>query len=183
MTDKKDWRVLLHQIAPTLSAALGGPFAGMAMQVLTQHLLPDTDDIADETQLSAQLNAKTTDWSNWVGQVKAAEQKFALQMRELDLSVEKLDQMDRDSARDRQEKLGDQFPNFLGGIVIFGFFITVGFVLLGGLQHIEGSALTLIGTLIGYVSAKADQVIAFFFGSSSSSREKTRALTRAFQKK
>jgi hypothetical protein len=39
-----------------------------------------------------------------------------------------------------------------------------------------------IGTLIGYVSAKADQVVSYYFGSSSGSKEKTQAMTDAMSK-
>jgi hypothetical protein len=37
----------------------------------------------------------------------------------------------------------------------------------------------IIGTLIGYVSAKADQVVSYYFGSSSGSKDKTAAMSDA----
>ena len=40
---------------------------------------------------------------------------------------------------------------------------------------VDPTVIGLIGTLIGYVSAKADMVIAYYFGSSSGSREQGRA--------
>jgi hypothetical protein len=40
----------------------------------------------------------------------------------------------------------------------------------------------IIGTLIGYVSAKADQVVSYYFGSSSGSKDKTQAMSDALSK-
>jgi len=37
----------------------------------------------------------------------------------------------------------------------------------------------MIGTLIGYASAKADQVVSYYFGSSASSAKKTEAMSEA----
>ncbi|ERL46406.1 EVE domain protein [Candidatus Micropelagos thuwalensis] len=50
---------------------------------------------------------------------------------------------------------------------------------MNGLNYLDSTTAAFSGTLVGYVSAKADQVIAYFFGSSSGSREKTRAMADA----
>ncbi|MGC6512695.1 MAG: hypothetical protein ACON4J_08005 [Parvibaculales bacterium] len=178
-----DWRQIVRQIAPTIGVALGGPFAGLAMQSLSRAVFPDADDIPSEDAFRRVLAGGNQDLPAAMKRIQSAEKDFVLQMRRLDLDADRLVQMDRHSARERQAAMGDHFPNILGGFVLFGFFSTVGFVLVGGLEHVDGGAMTLIGSIIGYVSAKADQVVAFFFGSSSSSREKTRALTKAFDKK
>ncbi len=181
--NKQDWRDLIRQIAPTIGTALGGPFAGLALQSLTQALFPGAKKTPNEETFKRVLFGGHQNLDQAMKQIKSAEKDFIVKLKQLDLDEEKLAQLDRHSARGRQEEIGDQFPNLFGGFIILGFFCTVGFVLYGGLDHIENGTLTLIGSLIGYVSAKADQVVAFFFGSSSSSREKTRALTQAFHKK
>ena len=57
-----------------------------------------------------------------------------------------------------------------------GFFGTVGYVLTGQAQ-VESA---LAGALVGYVSARAEQVIAYYFGSSSGSKQKTGIMGKAF---
>lgn len=178
-----DWRQIVRQIAPTIGVALGGPFAGLALQSLSNAVFPDTDVPPSEHSFKRLLTSDNRDLSAVMKHIKSAEKDFVIQMRRLEVDTDRLVQMDRHSARQRQVEMGDNFPYFLGGSVLLGFFCTVGFVLYGGLDHVDGGAMTLIGSIIGYVSAKADQVVAFFFGSSSSSREKTRALAKAFDKK
>jgi hypothetical protein len=56
-------------------------------------------------------------------------------------------------------------PRWLAGIIVGGFLGMVWYVL-------SGKAAGMIGTLIGYVSAKADQVVSYYFGSSAGSAEK-----------
>ena len=72
--------------------------------------------------------------------------------------------------------LGGYANPVLAGVVIAGFFGTVGYVLTGQAQ-VESA---LAGALVGYVSAKAEQVIAYYFGSSSGSKQKTEIMGRAF---
>ena len=45
-------------------------------------------------------------------------------------------------------------------------------------MNLSGEAGAVIGTLIGYVSAKAEQVIAYYFGSSAGSKAKTDIMAR-----
>lgn len=180
-----DWKIILKSIAPSLSAAMGGPMVGLAVKTLGEILLPqaERDEKIDMPQLGQRLlevlNAPPEESQARLLALKKADRQFAIKMRTLDIDLEKLAGRDRADARNRQIMTGDIMPQILGGAVLFGFFITVAFVLQGGLRGVQADALTLIGTLIGYVSAKADQVIAYFFGSSSSSREKTRALAKA----
>jgi hypothetical protein len=56
--------------------------------------------------------------------------------------------------------------------ILCGFFFIVSFVLLG-YAHSEDP---LIGAVVGYVSAKAEQVVSYYFGSSSGSMRKTELL-------
>lgn len=179
-----DWKFVLKSVAPSLSAALGGPMVGLAVQTLAQAIFSDKP--AEEvkmphlvSRLSEIMSGKVENSQTYLVALKKADREFTVKMRQLEINLEEIAQADRASARKRQAATGDLMPQILGGSVMVGFFVTVAYVLRGGLQDINADALTLIGTLIGYVSAKADQVIGYFFGSSSSSREKTRALARA----
>lgn len=157
--------------------------AGLAFKTLADILTPQAKTQLDMSQLgaklSAMLNGSQEESQACLLAIKKTDRQFSQKMRALDINLEEL--AGRIKTHKRRAKIApnDIMPQILGGCVMIGFFFMVGFVLQGGLQGLEADGLTLIGTLIGYVSAKADQVIAFFFGSSSGSREKTRALTRA----
>lgn len=175
----KAWQGLIKSIAPRVSLALGGPFAGLATQTLANTLFPDQSGTKQSESLTKLLCGPLTGDAVMLEKLRQAEKKFDVQMRKLDVEIEALHVQDRNAARLRQEKLGDHWPNVLGIIVLLSFFATVAYILMNGLNHLDNTTAAFSGTLVGYVSAKADQVIAYFFGSSSGSREKTRAMADA----
>jgi hypothetical protein len=98
-------------------------------------------------------------------------------MKELDIDIERISASDRDSARQREAQVRDWMPRILAGVIVCGFMATVFLVLLGWVDGMKDPLMaTTVGTLIGFVSAKAEQVIAYYFGSSSSSQAKTQLL-------
>jgi hypothetical protein len=71
----------------------------------------------------------------------------------------------------------------LAALVIVGFLVCVWFVLTGQAKGLNDPAIAAtIGTLIGYVSAKADQIVSYYFGSSHGSAQKTVAMNNALNK-
>ena len=101
-------------------------------------------------------------------------------MRELDIDLEKIAASDRDSARRREAQVRDWMPRVLAFVIVAGFMGTVFMVLLGYVEGMKDPLMaTTVGTLIGFVSAKAEQVTAYYFGSSSSSQQKTQLLAGA----
>jgi len=162
---------IVRTVAPGLATAFGGPLAGMAAQVVSNTLLGKPDGSPGEIE-TALLGASP----ETLEKLKAAEADFKVQMRKLNVDLEAIRQRDRASARAREIALKDWAPGILATVVIVGFFATVGYVLSGQLE-LDGRAGVLIGTIVGYVSAKADQVIAYYFGSSKGSVEKTKALS------
>jgi hypothetical protein len=80
---------------------------------------------------------------------------------------------DVQNARGREIAVGGWANPILAAVIVAGFLGTV-YMVLGG--YVEGLkdplTATLTGTLIGYVSAKADQVVSYYFGSSASSKSK-----------
>lgn len=153
--------------APVVATALGGPGAGAAVKLLSRKLLGK--DNGTESEVEAALANATP------------EQLLALKQADYDfeLEQERIHQADRDSARDREKATGDVWtPRVLAGVVMVGFFAAVGYVF-SGKVGLTGEQGMLVGTLVGYVSAKADQVISYYFGSSAGSKQKTDALARA----
>lgn len=177
-----DWKSVVRSVAPMLGTALGGPLAGLASRVIAEALFEEAPEKVNLQKVADMLCGKVAGGTMALEKLKQAEREFAMQMRAMDIDLAKLDMQDRASARLRQQKTGDNLPNWLGVLVLCGFFATVAFVLLHGLNQIDAASAAFAGTLVGYVSAKADQVIAYFFGSSSGSREKTRALAEVMQR-
>ena len=82
---------------------------------------------------------------------------------------------DRDSARDREIGVKDSTNKILAFVIVGAFVCLVASTLLG-YAKVESA---LAGTLVGYLSAKCEQVLAYYFGSSRGSAQKTELLARA----
>lgn len=159
-----DW---LAQIAPTLATALGGPLAGLAVEAVSKAIgvpAEQAKDMLDNAKMSADQIAK----------VKIAEIEFKKSTQELGLDFEKLAVDDRKSARDMQIATKSYLVPTLALVIVGSFIAMVAGTLLG-YSHIESA---MAGTLIGYLSAKAEQVVGFYFGSSADSHKKTEAMVQ-----
>ena len=157
-----DWKGIVKTIAPVLGTALGGPLAGGATKMIADALLGDEN--ASEEDIVKFMQGATPDQLTALKQV---ENDFKLKMKELDIKEDELVFKDRDSARNREIKTKDFNVPVIAYITLAGFFGTVAFMLT---MSPEVSAIT--ATLVGYVSAKAEQVISYYFGSSAGSKEK-----------
>ena len=158
---------VLATVAPTLATALGGPLAGVAVRGLigALGLTPDST----EQQVASAITSATPEQ---LLALKQADQQFAEKMKELDISLVKMRYDDVEGAREREEKVKDRTPALMGGFLIVAFVATTAAVLLG-YAHVDSA---LAGTLIGYLSAKAEQVLAYYFGNSVGSSNKDELL-------
>lgn len=104
-----------------------------------------------------------------------ADKEWQLQMYRADTDRLKIELDDVKSAREREEKVKDSVNMILAYSVIGGFLAMVGATLLG-YAKVDS---VLAGTLVGYLSAKAEQVLAYYFGSSRGSQAKTELLAKA----
>jgi hypothetical protein len=171
-----DWKGIVGAIAPILATALGGPLAGAATKVLSEKLLGRADGTDKEIR-DAVIAADPV----VLAKVKEAEMAFTAKMEELGVDLERLHAQDRQSARAREVALGIVASlgiHILAFMILSGFLATVWWVLTGDLPQ-DPLKIGLVGTVIGYMSAKADQVIAYFFGSSAGSKAKTDAMAKA----
>jgi hypothetical protein len=111
--------------------------------------------------------------------LKQADQAFQLRMQELGFQnikdMEALAVSDRDSARKREMTVGDYTPRIIAYAMLGGFLAMAFGVLFGGVK----ADTVLAGTVIGYLSAKAEQIIAYYFGSTANSLAKTKMLADA----
>lgn len=161
-----DWKSLVGTVAPTLATVLSGgnPLAGMAVKAIVESLgLPAS---SGEREVSAALSSATPET---LLKLKEANLAFEQRMAELGVDLEKIAADDRASARVMQSTTKAWIVPVLGGVTVAGFFAVVGWVLSGRVS-LES---TLLGFVLGQVSAKAEQVYNFYFGSSAGSKEKT----------
>lgn len=163
---------IIKAALPTLATAFGGPLAGMAAQFFASKLgLP-------EGTVEAVKNAIGGATPETLLEMKKIDADLQKHMADLSIDLEKVAAADRDSARQRETRTGDSLtPRILAGIIVGSFLYMVYLVLSG---HVAGlkdpTVAATIGTLIGYVSAKADQIVSYYFGSTASSREKNKLL-------
>ena len=162
-----DWNNTVNSIAPLIGTAIGGPFGGMATAAITSIMGVDKD--ATDEQLTEAIRNATPEQ---LVQIKNADNDFKVRMRELGIKEEDLHAKDRDSARKREVALGgDMTVKILAVLIMVGFFVICAYVLGWGLG--EGVSAGLGGVIVGYASAKAEQVCNYYFGSSKGSKDKT----------
>lgn len=104
-----------------------------------------------------------------------AEQDFILKQRDQENEELKIRLADVQSARQREATIKDNVNKNLAFIIVGAFIALIAGTLLGYAK--VDSALA--GTLVGYLSAKCEQVLAYYFGSSKSSDKKTDLLAKA----
>jgi hypothetical protein len=168
-----DFTAILKTVAPWLGTALGGPLGGMAVSFIA-----DKMGLQDKTvdAVKAAILGMTPEQAL---ALKTGDQEFALHMQELGFKqitdLEALAVKDRDSARQREVALKDNTNKVLAAVIVGGFMTMVGATLMGWTR----AESVMAGTLIGYLSAKADQVLSYYFGSNKESARKTELIAQA----
>ena len=165
---------LLGQIAPTIATAIGGPVAGMAVKALAGALGLSQDSSSDDVQ-EALMNATPEQ----LAAVKKIDADFKVQMKELDIDLERIAAGDRDSARNMQMQTNDWIPRAMAIMVTFGFFGILAWLLIKGVPP-SGSE-TLI-YMLGALGTAWTGIVQFYFGSSAGSKAKTDALVAGEKK-
>lgn len=160
---------VLKTVAPWIGTALGGPLGGIAVEAIA-----NVFGLSDKTEASLK-NAISGATPEQLLALKQADQDFAIQMRQLGINeikdLESLAAADRDSARKREISVGDWTPRILAYIIITGFLGALTAVL-SGKTPVDS---VLAGTLIGYISAKAELVLTYYFGSNAASEARAAA--------
>jgi hypothetical protein len=172
---KPDWRKIAATVAPALATALGGPLAGIAVSEMSRAVLGKDD--GDEAEVGVAI---ATGGADALLKLKGAEAEFKLKMEELGLESDRLAYADTASAREREVKSGDTITVQILAAIIVGSFLAIVYKVLFSGSQVDS---VIAGTLIGYVSAKADTVVGYYFGSSRGSSDKTKAFERMFNRK
>lgn len=171
---KFDWKKLVGTVAPTLATALGGPLAGVAVKTIATQLLGDEKATEQEVaEAMAGADPQT------LIRLREIDAEFKKTMTDAGIQLEKIAADDRASARQREATTHDSWtPRVLAAVIVMGFLWCVYAVLSGYITDLKDPMIaTLVGTMIGYTSAKADQVVSYYFGSSASSKAKDETLS------
>jgi len=158
---------ILGAVAPSLGTALGGPMGGMAGKMIA-----DVLGVKPEKAMEAVANATPEQ----LAQIKKVEADFKVQMKALDIDLEKIHSSDRDSARKRQVETGDHIPSILAVLTMISFFAYIGAVTFW--DAARGADVGFINIAVGWLGGTASTVVAYYFGSSSGSAKKDKHLTK-----
>lgn len=160
----------LMKIAPTVATALGSPLAGLAVGALGKAFGWDAADSTVEKVTTLLQSGNLT--GEQVAAIKVAELELKKHESDNGFKFAELEIRDRASAREREVKTGDKTTRNLAYLVV-GSFVMVVISMLFAQVTVESA---MAGALVGYLSAKAEQVIAYYFGSTSGSARKTELL-------
>lgn len=178
-----DWKKVVGTVAPMAATLLGTPLLGTAVKILSEALLGRPD--GTEADLAAA-----------VAQGLTPEQVVAL--KQADVRVKELDLQEitaaiTDTADARHVGSGNRGIFWLGIAVLVTFAMVMAGSLYGAYQLLTGglavkdvgmvaAVFGFLGTVVGYVAANAQQVVAYFFGSSVGSKQKTDAMAFSFSR-
>lgn len=164
----KKLKNIIGTVAPMLGGALGGPLGGLAGRMVQDALGVDSEAAAI-AQLESDPDALL--------KLKQAEIAFDERMRELDIEETKLHADDRSDARLLGREKGTGFQMILSGLFLVGYFSLIYFFFTGRITSDLGEwERGQLGILIGILTAAIPQILAYWFGSSSGSKQKTDAL-------
>lgn len=162
---------VIKTLAPTVASVLGGPLAGIAVTALGG--IFGIGEPTQEKIAAVIANAQMT--PEQVAHIKALELQYRNDEKERQFKYAELEFRDLDSARQREAAVRDDTNRVLAFVVV-GAFIAMAGTTLMGYTKVDS---VLAGTLVGYLSAKCEQVLAYYFGSSRSSDRKTELLASA----
>ncbi|MEM6536871.1 MAG: hypothetical protein AAF668_03985 [Pseudomonadota bacterium] len=171
---KRRLKSALRDVAPEIARALGGPLAGAAVEALSKAVLGGDGTMKEEELAAALENADP----EVLLRIKQAEFEFRRAIVEAHAAAQtealSIASSDRADARRRESQLKDRTPSILGGLILAGFFLVLGAMVLGRLP--EGAE-TEFSIMLGALATMTAAVVNYYFGSSVGSREKTRLLS------
>ncbi len=168
-----DWKAAIGAAAPAVATALGGPLAGVAVGTLLSFFGLPAD--SDEEALKKAVQGMTPDQ---VIQLRKVDAEFKTKMVQAQVDLEKINQLDRASARKMATTTGVWFQVLLTcfcvGVFTFGMYL----VITGQMANGDEFAKQLVTYAMGQVTTWIGVAIAFFFGSSKSSQDKDTTISK-----
>lgn len=192
---------VLEEVAPTIATALGTPVLGGAVAALEAvfGLTPDKSASMDSRQenIAAAVAGATPDQ---IAAMRKADQDYAVAMAQAGfadkeaiarLAVQEEQIYVTDTADARAKNAANARVFWLGVVILatFGGVMSAALwgaygILTGKVPIVDAAVVGMVsgfvGTIIGYVSANAQQVVSFYYGSSKGSEQKSEAMAAAF---
>jgi hypothetical protein len=159
----KTFGPIIGGIAPTIATALGGPLAGMAVRAISTALLGHGN--GTEADIMAAMGQATPDQ---LASLKKIDADFKVQMKSLDIDLDRISAADRDSARNMQSQTKSFLVPMLAVLIISGFLFVIGLKIYG----IQMPSDPMIADLVTTLRDGVMLVLAFYFGSSAGSQRK-----------
>jgi hypothetical protein len=180
-----DLKTLIGSVAPTLATMLGGPLAGTAVSALASAfgLSPDAskDDItrAATAGMTPDVIAKVREADQRHQELMAQQQIDVKKLNDdYDLALAKDDVDDRVSARTSSVQGGTNRDLFWLSLILLAFSLGCeGYVLFVG--YPKSVPDIVVGRVLGLMDSVTMMVLAFWYGTSSSSARKTELLSQA----
>lgn len=159
-----DW---LKSIAPTVATALGGPLAGIAVEILGPKLgLGQSTTTAVKNALAQSSLAQEQ-----LNGLKQAEAELQAREMEYGFKFSELEFKDRESARRREIDAGDSWtPRILAAVVALAWVVIQWQIVTG---FVAQDMRELVARAMGTLDMALGMVLAYYFGSSAGSRRKT----------
>jgi len=156
---------LLKIIAPLLGTALGGPLGGAAAAFIADKLGLDSKDVkaVNDVLNSGKMSPEQ------ISQIKLAKIDFQKFLQANDIKLEEIAAADRTSAREMLKSTRSHVPAVLTYLLTAGFFGVLG--LMFYLPELKESAPVMI--MLGSLGTAWTSACAFWFGTTSNSKDKT----------
>jgi len=163
---------LLKTIASGLGTAIAGPLGGVAAGFIADKLGLETRTVEAVTE-ALNSNKLTPEQ---VSQIKLAELEFQKFLKQNSIDLEKIAAEDRGSARDLLKATGSYVPAILTFGITIGYFV----VLLGMMLKLFAVADSQVMLMmLGQLGTAWGVTIAFWFGTTRNSQEKTNLLANS----
>ena len=161
---------ILKGVAPMAATAIGGPFGPAAAAIIAKTVGVEEKDL-DEFIVSSKPENLLA--------LKNAEAEFEKFRIEAGIREDQLEYEDRASARRMVVDTGIWIQASLTFVFIAGYFAMIYFLVSYVLDDLGPTTLGILTTLIGVITGEVPRIMAFWFGSSRGSKEKTQALQAA----
>jgi hypothetical protein len=153
----KTFGPLIGSVAPTLATAMGGPVAGMAVKAISNALFGHENGTDED--IAAALANPTSDQ---LAALKKIDADFKVQMKSLDIDLEKIAAADRDSARNMAIATHDWTPRVLAVAIVLSWGVVQWFLLH---NVIDASMRELVARVLGTLDGALMLVLSYYFGS------------------
>lgn len=167
-----DWLGIVKTVAPTVASALLGPLGGAAVAAIGGIIgIPDaTQDTIKQVILDGQLTQQN------LADLRKLELQYQADEKERGFRYAELEFRDRDSARDMAVQTKSITPSALTWIIVALVLGFEGAILFYGVP--AGVSEIVLGRVLGTLDTSLAMVLAFWFGSSHGSAQKTALLAQ-----